>query len=174
MRTAVAKTILTFIAALALSACGSGEPRLLNVGAAADSPEEFAILPSQPLQAPSSYVDLPAPNSGGTNLIDPNPKADAVAALGGNPNVLSRSGIPVSDNALLSHTGRYGIQANIRTELASADVKLRKRNSAGLFRGFLGGNRYFAAYRRQSLDQYAELERLRVAGIKTPSAPPKP
>jgi hypothetical protein len=33
---------------------------------------------------------------------------------------------------------------------------------------------YFKAYRPQSLDQYAELYRLRRAGVRTVAAPPDP
>jgi hypothetical protein len=35
-----------------------------------------------------------------------------------------------------------------------------------------GTNVYFRAYRQQALDRYAELERLRRMGVRTPAAPP--
>jgi hypothetical protein len=33
-------------------------------------------------------------------------------------------------------------------------------------------NVYFRAYQRQSLDKYAELDRFRRLGVRTPAAPP--
>ena len=46
-------------------------------------PDEFMILPNKPLTAPKDYEVLLAPTPGGANLVDPQPKADAVVALGG-------------------------------------------------------------------------------------------
>lgn len=160
------------LAAVLLSACASSEPRLLKIGAANDGPDEFAILPGKPLQTPGNFTDLPTPTPGGSNITDQAPNADAIAALGGNPAVLTRAGIPASDSALLTHAGRFGVSTNVRAELAQADLTFRQRRARLSFlRGF-SGNRYFAAYQAQSLDQYLELERLRAAGVRTPTAPP--
>lgn len=159
--------------ALLLSACGNRDPLLLKIGAGSGGPDEFAVLPGNLLQMPASFTDLPAPTPGGTNITDPTPEADAIAALGGNPAILTRDGIPAADGALLAHVQRFGVSANIRDELADADLALRRRSGALFFLRWFTPNRYFAAYRRQSLDKYRELERLRIAGVKTPSAPPR-
>ena len=173
MQAALGKFGLALAMVLALSACGNREPRLLNLNAGATGPDEFAILPGKPLQVPDSYAELPNPTPGAGNLTDPTPKADAVAALGGNPAVLTRAGIPAADGALLTYSGRYGVQTDVRATLAAADLAFRRRKDAVFLQRWFARNRYFKAYRRQSLDHYQELERLRAAEIKTPTAPPK-
>lgn len=163
------------IASTLLSACGSRnkDPQLLNVRSS--TPDEFAILPTKPLQQPESYANLPAPTPGGSNLVDPTPRADAVAALGGNPAALGRQGnIGAGDGALYSHTTRYGVTPGIRETLAAEDLEYRRRNDGRLMERLFNVNVYFRAYLPMSLDQYAELERWRRAGVRTPSAPPEP
>ncbi|MCR8724883.1 DUF3035 domain-containing protein [Frigidibacter sp. ROC022] len=165
---------LLLAAVLTVSACsGDKEPRLLNIKST-QGPDEFSILPGKPLQAPPDFATLPEPTPGGSNLTDPTPDQDAVAALGGNPSVLTRSGIPAADTGLLNHAGRYGIQAGIRDELAAADLEYRRKNDGRLLERLFNVNVYFKAYRPYELDQYAELARLRRLGLKTPAAPPDP
>lgn len=151
-------------AILALSACGGGGT-LEDMNAASDGPDEFSVLPGKPLQSPQDFANLPVPTPGGQNLTDPTPNIDAVTALGGR-SAVSRSGVPVADSALVSYTGRYGVAGDIRTDLAPRNASRRSRT------GFLG--RIFSGVGGQVLDKYRELERLRAAGIQTPSAPPKP
>lgn len=162
------------VCAVLLSACASGdkEPELLNIRS--DGPDEFTILPGKPLQAPPDFTTLPEPTPGQSNLTDPTPEADAVAALGGNPGALSRVGTDRADAALLAHAGRNGIQSGIRAELAAADLEYRRKNDGRLLERLFNINVYFKAYRPLELDQYAELARLRRLGVKTPSAPPDP
>lgn len=158
---------------LVLSACGNRDPRLLNVAAGNTSPDEFAVLPGKALQTPANYTDLPQPTPGGTNTTDVSPDADAISALGGNPAVLRRTGIPAGDAAFLTQARRFGVSPNVRAELSAADLALRRRRGALFFTRWLARNRYFAAYRSQSLDQFGELARLQSLGVKTPSAPPR-
>jgi len=173
MRANSGKLGLGLAALLLVSACVGSEPRLLNAGANNSSPDEFAVLPGKLLQTPANYTELPEPTPGGSNLTDATPKADAITALGGNPAVLTRSGILAADAALLAHAARFGVSGDIRADLATRDLALRRGQGALFFLRWFSGNRYFAAYRGQSLDQYRELERLRAAGIVTPSAPPQ-
>ena len=55
---------------LALAACGGAdEPNLLNIKQdRSEGPDEFAILPSKPLQMPEDLAALPPPTPGGSNL----------------------------------------------------------------------------------------------------------
>ncbi|RVT83521.1 DUF3035 domain-containing protein [Rhodobacteraceae bacterium CCMM004] len=156
--------------ALAVAGC-SDQPRLLNLTAANDGPDEFGILPTKPLQAPASYNDLPPPTPGQANRTDPTPNADAVAALGGRPSALVGGGL--RDPALISHTTRYGVEAGIRQTLAAADLEYRRENDGRLLERLFNVNVYFKAYRPLSLDQYEELERLRRSGVWTPAVPPE-
>jgi hypothetical protein len=157
------------------AACGrkddSRETSLVNLRTNQKSPEEFSILPVKPLQMPESLNELPQPVRGAPNRTDPTPNADAVAALGGNPAALVPGGVPVADSPLLAHAGRFGTDPAIRTELADADYEFRKRRSLFTWRLF-PQDEYARAYRRFALDPYAELERFRRLGVRTPSAPP--
>lgn len=155
-----------------LTAC-SNDPQLMNIKAGGDGPDEFAIVPTKPLQMPQDLAQLPPPTPGGANITDPTPLADAVGALGGNPAQLAAQGVGAADGALLSHAGRFGTQPGIRAQLAAEDVEWRSRRGRRLLETIARTNVYFRAYEKMSLDQYAELERWRRAGARTPSAPPK-
>lgn len=165
--------LIMFTALLVLAACGSSdEPNLLNISQPrAEGPDEFAILPAKPLDMPQDMAALPEPTPGGTNLTDPTPFADAALALGGNPEALTRRS---GDGALVAYAGRYGVDPDIRAELAAADLEFRRRNDGRLLERLFNVNVYFQAYEPFALDRYAELERLRRAGIRTSAAPPDP
>ncbi|MEO0917644.1 MAG: DUF3035 domain-containing protein, partial [Pseudomonadota bacterium] len=95
----------------------------------------------------------------------------AILALGGNPAVLSRAS---TDGALIAYSGRFGVDPEIRAELAADDLEFRRRNDGRLLERLFDVNVYFRAYESLSLDQYRELERLRRAGIRTSAVPPDP
>lgn len=160
--------------AFLLAGCGGrGTPNLMNIAAGDGRPDEFTVLPTKPIEVPDDLASLPAPTPGGTNRVDPTPEADAVAALGGNPGRLAASGVPRSDGALMSTATRFGVADNIRGTLAAEDLEFRRRNDGRLLERLLSVTVYFKAYRRQSLDQHAELARWRRAGVKTVGAPPE-
>ncbi len=152
-----------------LAACGRDNPRLLNLTNDDSGPDEFAILPTRPLEMPTSFAELPTPTPGGVNRADPDPEADAIAALGGD---ISRAGR--GNGGLVGYTTRFGVGADIRGVLAAEDLEYRRRNDGRLLERIFSVNVYHRAYEPLSLDQYAELERMRRAGIRTPAAPPDP
>lgn len=162
--------VLAMLAVLA--ACSRSEPRLLNVTSSTQGPDEFGIIPNKPLEAPEDFAQLPQPTPGGANRVDATPSQDAIAALGGNPAAVAR-GIPAGDSGLISYTSRNGRSSTIRQQLASEDLEFRRRNDGRVLERFFNVNVYFRAYRRQSLDKYAELERFRRLGVRTPAAPPE-
>lgn len=157
-----------------LSGCARGEktPDLMNVRS--DGPDEFALLPNKPIQVPEDLAALPAPTPGGANRVDPTPHADAITALGGNPSRLEETGIPRSDSALVAQTTRFGTSPAIRETLAAEDLEFRRRNDGRLLERLFNVNIYYSAYEEQSLDQYAEIERWRRAGVRNVGAPPDP
>ncbi|MEM8980962.1 MAG: DUF3035 domain-containing protein [Pseudomonadota bacterium] len=165
------KAIWVGLIALALAGCERGSPELMNVRSNTGGPDEFTILPSKPLETPTTFAELPEPTPGGSNRTDQRPLSDAVAALGGNPGRLATDGAS-PDTALLAQTDRFGRETGIRSELAQRDAEFRQRNRGLFLERAFNLTVYYQAYRRQSLDRYAELERLRKLGIKTPSAPP--
>ncbi|MEX5727690.1 hypothetical protein Ga0609869_001043 [Rhodovulum iodosum] len=175
MRIAPAFLLASVAAAMLLAGCSrNSQPQLMNVGAGERSPDEFQVLPGKPLEMPEDLAALPAPTPGGANRTDPTPNADAVAALGGNPARVARSGgVPGADAGLIAHATRYGLAGNIRQTLAAEDLEYRRQNDGRLLERWFNVNVYFRAYERQSLDQHAELERWRRAGARNVGAPPE-
>lgn len=164
----VKRAVLLLVSCLALSACG-GAKSLHNFRNASSGPDEFSVQPAAPLQQPASLSDLPPPTPGAANLADPAPRQQALAALGARA---QGSGIPASDGILVTHVSRNGVDPSIRATLAQEDAAFRKRRSS-IRLPFLGGPRYFSLYARQALDAYAEADKFRAAGVKTPTAPPR-
>lgn len=155
------------IGLLALAACSEGDPTLMNLRNTEAGPDEFAVLPTAPLEMPTDLAALPTPTPGAPNRVDPNPEADAILALGGNPARAGRA-----SGTLIQHVTRFGVSPDIRAVLAAEDEAFRRRNDGRLLERAFSANVYYRAYRDQALDRYAELERLRRAGVRTPSAPP--
>jgi hypothetical protein len=156
---------------LALGACSSNrDPILMHITAERNGPDEFAILPTQPLQAPPNFRDLPQPTPGAANLVDPDPRAQAVAALGGR--VSAERGARV-DGGVVNYAARFGTDPDIRETLAAEDLEFRRRNQGRVLERLFGVNVYPQAYSQQALDREAELERWRAAGARVPAVPPR-
>ena len=157
----------------ALAGCASeGPPELMNLRSSTSGPDEFGIQPPKALEMPEDIVNLPEPTPGGANLTDQNPRADAIVALGGRPGAQDGA-VPASDQGLIAHVRRFGVLAAVREVLAAEDLDWRQRNKGRPLERLFNVNVYFDAYRKMALDQQAELERWRQAGVATPSAPPR-
>lgn len=161
---------LAVVSLLLLAACGGGKG-LRDLQSDSSGPDEFGVLPTAPLQTPANLSELPAPTPGSGNLGDADPRAAAIAALGGRASAARAGGVPAADGALVAAASRHGVAPGIRAELAAADKAFRQ--GRGRVPSLFGGDRYFSAYAWQRLDAYAELERLRARGIDTPTAPPR-
>lgn len=158
------------LVAAGLSGCGRSEdPQLIDLRNSGNGPDEFGIVPNKPLEIPQDLASLPTPVPGGENRARATPMADAMVALGGDPD-RARSG----DAGLMRHVTRFGVAPNIRADLALEDLEFRRRNAGRPLERLFGVTVYFDAYAEQSLDKYAELQRARRAGIATPTAPPPP
>ena len=152
-----------------LAGCArEGPPDLVRLRA--EGPDEFAILPGKPLEAPPSLAVLPPPVPGGPSRTDPTPLADATLALGGRPG--AAAAIPARDVGVARYAARGGVAPGVRATLAAEDLSARERRSPRILERVFGVDTYADVYERQSLDQHAELERFRRAGVRTPSAPP--
>lgn len=163
--------LLALFAPLLLAACG-GEPNLMNFNSTR-TPNEFLVVPAKPLQTPPNVDVLPPPNPGAANRADATPLADAVVALGGKASALKPDGsVPGSDGMIVNYASRYGRDIEIRDKLESEDLAYRQSNQGRLLERVFNVNRYFDSYDNQSLDQQQEIDRLRAAGVPTPSAPP--
>jgi hypothetical protein len=171
MQAAKGKAVIAVATMITLAACGGkGEPELMNLRSG-QGPDEFAIVPPKALEMPENLADLPEPTPGGANRTDQNPEADAAIALGGNPK--AAGGIPASDGALYAHAGRFGVDGAIRGTLAAEDLEWRRDNNGRILERLFNVTVYYKAYRKQRLDQQAELARWRAAGVRTSSAPPR-
>lgn len=162
-------TSLTLVAVVsALAACSGGDPRLMNIRNTEAGPDEFSILPTNPIVIPDDLAALPPPTPGGSNRTDPDPEGDAIRALGGDP-----SGGARQAGDIAQYAARFGVSTDIRNVLAAEDLEFRSNNSGLFLERLFNTNVYFSAYREMSLDRYAELDRLRRAGVRTPAAPPE-
>lgn len=160
---------IAIAAVMGLTACGSSQ--LMNIETGQNSPDEFAILPTRPLTMPPDLALLPAPTPGGANITDPNPGADAVAALGGNPARLADQGIGAADQALVAHAARRGTDPAIRERLAQADADWRSGNRRRPLEALFGTTVYQRAYAPLALDSVSEQRRWQRAGAITQTSP---
>ena len=171
MQAGYGRAVIAIAAMVTLAACaGDRDPQLMNLRSG-QGPDEFAIVPPKPLELPENLAELPEPSPGGFNRTDQNPDADAVIALGGTPG--AAGGIPSGDSALYAHAARFGLEGGIRGTLASEDLDWRRDNNGRILERLFNVNVYYKAYRKQRLDQQAELARWRAAGVRTSSAPPR-
>jgi len=164
--------LLAVAAVIGVSGCANKDGSMMNLRSTGAGPDEFAILPTKPLTMPKDFTALPTPTPGSENLTDPTPRADAVAALGGNPKYLRANGIARGDKGIVATATRYGVSSNIREVLASEDTEFRKKHRGKFLERLFGTTVYFSAYRPMTLDRYAELRRMRRAGIRNVAAPP--
>lgn len=164
--------VLVLVTALAGCARGDKDVTLKKIRNTGEGPDEFSIVPGQPLQAPDDFSSLPPPTPGAPNLTDPDPRAQSIAALGGNPDAVARGTVPAGGSALLDHTRRFGVDPAVRERLAREDREVRRKyGRVNIIR--IGPNdNYTQAYEKQWLDAARETERLRRRGVLTPAAPP--
>ena len=160
---------LMIVLPLLMAGCANVGLRDLQSNSA--GPDEFGIAPVEALKAPDNFNELPTPTPNGVNLADRSALDEGAAAFGGrrgDPN----AAVPARDGALVRHTGRLGVTANIREDLAQRDADFRRRKARFTQYRIVPVDRYNQAYRRQALDPDAEQTRWRRAGARTPSAPP--
>jgi hypothetical protein len=162
-----------FALTLAFAAVGCSDIGLRHLEAPGQGPDEFSVLPVKPLTQPKDYAFLPAPTLGGENLTDPNPKAEAVVALGGNESSLNaNTAIPSTDAALVTASSRYGVAANTRQVVDAEDAEFRRKQGRLTRLRLFKVDRYSQISRRETLTPDRQNEAARQAGIETPSAPP--
>ena len=166
------KPLGVIILVLATGLAGCSSKGLRNLRSTGDGPDEFKILPTKPLTMPENYAQLPPPVPGGSNLVDRDPKGEAVAALGGRASALTPQGVPASEGTLVSQASRYGVAPDTRTTLAEADAQFRKRQARFTRVRLFPVDRYEQAYRSQAIDPFSTTENYRRAGLATPTAPP--
>lgn len=161
--------MLLVVAAIAASGC-SRQKGLHDLRHTGNGPDEFGIIPANPLTAPEDYTALPAPTPGGTNLTDRNPNEEAIVALGGR--APSATGVPSSDAAIVQASSRYGVAPDTRASIQAEDDKFRKVQGRWTRIKLFPVDRYGQIYRKEKLDPFQTADQFRKAGATTPSAPP--
>ena len=117
---------LSFLAIIGMTACGDPDRPLRDMRSAGGGPDEFQVIPVAPLEIPDALT-LPEPTPGGSNRTDPQPKSDGIAALGGSASAQVAGGVPAGDRPLVAQTNRYGVDPQIRSQLAAEDERIRER-----------------------------------------------
>jgi hypothetical protein len=167
--------LVAVVALLGVASCAviDRDKPLRDLSNNSGEPEEFAIVPNKPLVLPDSYGQLPPPTPGGANRVDQTPKADAVAALGGNPaRLVAGQGVAAGDTALIARASRYGRDSQVRQDLAAKDAAFRRSKSIFNW-SIVPDDDYNRIYQRDMLDAYEWLRLYRRAGARTPTAPPE-
>lgn len=161
---------LLVLVAIGLSACeeSADDRDLLTrvLSANTQSPEEFAVVPNKPLTLPEDLASLPPPQPGITSRSELDPRADAIAALGG-----GQRGVR-ADGRLLAALGVSQADPNIRTTLAREARDFRENNPGLILDRMFGRMTDPVIFRGQLLDPAAEVERLRAAGVRVPQMAP--
>ncbi len=157
------------IAVTFLAACEN--KGLRQITSRGDGPDEFIVVPSKPLEQPTSYAALPTPTPGAANRTDQFPLAESVEKLGGQRGSPTAA-VPSRDVALVNRASRFGVDPDIRASLAEEDAAFRKRQSRLTQIRIFPEDLYNRAYRREALDAGRTAQVYRRAGIPTPSAPP--
>ena len=128
--------------------------------------DEFAVLPTIPLEIPDDVTTLPVPNDG-QNLVDKRPKASAIAALGGRIGTGRRTS-GGDDASLLGVAMRFGVEPDIAEVLYKEGAAARRSaRGTGIERAF-GYNAVKRAYKNQTLNEEAEAARLLALGVFVP------
>jgi hypothetical protein len=157
------------LTALVLGGCGEGGlGGSLRGAGLAGTPDEFMVLPTKPLEIPENLAAKPLlpPTTGSSNLVDYNPRVEAVAALTGRP------GLPAtaSGAGLVAQVGAGS--PNIRPTLAAEDVTYSQQNKGLFFERIFSRDDRALNYRGMMLQPGFETERLRAQGQRVPPAPP--
>lgn len=156
-------------AATAVAGCsteGGAAGFLRSAGVGTQTPDEFMVLPTRPLEVPPDLAALPPPTPGAPNRVEVQPRAEAVAALTGRTQPAEVSGA-----ALVARAGPAdpGIRGTVAIEAAT----FRQENRGLLFERWFSRNLEAVRYDDVILDAAAEYQRLRAAGVAVPPAPPQ-
>lgn len=141
-------------------------------GVAQGAPDEFLIIAKQPLQMPPSF-DLPRPQPGAPNLVDPNPNAIAYSALYQSTQTDGAVAISAGERVLLKGAKAEGDNSAVRAALAD---DLPEETNQNFLLDNLFGLPIPANLNeiKGDLASAEEVERLRRQGLPTPAAPPPP
>jgi len=152
---------------LLIGGCGDGGlVGSLRRAGISQTPDEFMVLPTRPLEIPSNLAALPPPTPGRPNRVDYQPRAEAVAGLTGRPGPVGTA----DGGALVARVG--GADPQIRARLAVEDATYRAENRGLLLERWFSRDREALIYRDMQLGAPAEFEAMRARGVGVPAPPP--
>lgn len=160
-------------ATVVLSGCEAGSDSAgfrSQFGVDQGAPDEFLIIAKRPLQMPPSF-DLPRPDPGAANRVDPDPDAQAYAALYQATQIERDAPISAGERVLLKGADAEGDNSAVRA-LLQGDLPA-ETNREFLFDTIFGV--VIPANLNEinsDLVSAEEVERLRRQGLPTPAAPP--
>jgi Protein of unknown function (DUF3035) len=155
------------LALLLLAGCANGLAGGLRQSGVVGTPDEFLVLPTRPLEMPSSMAALPPPTPGAPNRVDYQPHQEAIAGLSGRPGVPGNA----DGSALVASAGPR--DPAIRTTLAAEDAEWRQGNHGRLLERLTSKDQETVIYGPMILDPAAAFQALRAAGVAVPAASPQ-
>jgi len=161
-------------AAVAISGCTIGSEGSSGIGSSlglsVNSPDEFLIIASKPLQIPTSFT-LPRPTPGAPSRVELDPFSDAHIALFNRPEPLRLETASSGEAILLSGASATGDNSTIRQVLDEEGQVVGDRRY-GLTTFFGAPIPIDPDDQPELLESREETERLRQQGFLTPTAPP--
>ncbi len=155
-----------------MSACSGTQDLKRAIGVTLESPDAFNVYPRRPLEMPADLSALPPPRPGAPSRLDPQPEAEAQAALSnaGTP-VAARTAPSTGELALIEGAG--AADPDIRAALASEPETTESPYGLSSFFGIAVPD-YKVSDGRSSpvLDPRDEAERIQQTGAATPNPPP--
>lgn len=175
--TGFTKTVAAALATLALAGCevnsrGGGTTRQ-QLGLAAPPPDEFLVVSRRPLQRPPDMTALPAPDLGAPSRVEPDPQADARAALTGGAMRRDAAATAPSagEAALLRAAGADQAEPDVRERIVAETPEPERRYGLDSILGYeIVQDPAREADRLQGAE---EVERLRAEGLPAPALPPQ-
>ena len=164
---------LMLAAAMSVASCDTIGNPFEAVGGKRASPDEFAVLARKPLKMPRS-ASLPEPRLGEVSALEPDPNADAIAALMGGP--VTQTQVPQSagESALLSAANASQEQSEIRTVLSresEAGGTSTRYEPPSVFDFFSDDGEQVSD--KELIDPKAESQRLQVEGVSPTPVDPR-
>jgi hypothetical protein len=158
---------LALAGALALAGCAEGGlGTYLRDSGIAQTPDEFMVLPTRPLEMPANLSALPPPTPGAPNRVDYQPNAEAVAGLTGRQGTARTA----DGGAIVARTGAGS--PGIRQVVAIENAEYAADNPGKLLERWFSRDQTALTYRGQTLDAASNFEAMRAQGVGVPMPPP--
>jgi hypothetical protein len=165
---------MILLALLGVAGCAGSSREA--IGLRVPPPDEFLVVSRKPLTLPADMTALPPPRPGAPSRVDPDPVAQAQAALTGvAPTAVASAAPTAGEQALLGAAGAAAPDPAIRQTLVAEAPVPERRFGLDSFLGF-PIDQTMGAGDAERLSPTEEAARLREEGVVAPipPAPPTP